>query len=554
MKPKNNPKNSSKSQPSLAAVPLDQRTWLAALVLLVVTAALYWPCVHNDFVDFDDLQYAGKNQHVLDGLTWSGVVWAFTTQVVSNWHPLTMISLMMDCQFFGPGPWGHHFINLLLHAVNTSLVFLVFRQMTGAFWRSWVVAALFGWHPLHVESVAWLAERKDVLSTLFWLLALWMYFRYVAARGANQVKAVKLFYGLALLFTALGLMSKAMLVTMPCLMLVLDFWPLGRFKTVPVRTLVMEKVPFVILVAVFSFVAFEVQNQTGAVGSTTYYPLSIRVGNALISYCRYVEKIFWPNNLAIFYPYPVTGVWPAEWVALAVLGIGVASFLFFMDRAKRPYLLAGWLWYLGTLVPVIGLVQIGGQAMADRYTYVPAIGIFVLVCWSIYDLVKGFRPAKIGLALVTGAVALACLVLTRQQVSYWQGTETLFRHALAVTQDNSMAHYVLASKLSDEGKLDEAIQEFRESLRINPNDSNEYVNLGVALLRNGQTGAAIEQFQEGIRRQPNNSNAHFNLGEAYFKLGMAGQAAAEFQKTLDLDPNDPDAPGMLAKAKAMMTK
>ncbi|HEV2394357.1 MAG TPA: hypothetical protein VG146_18565, partial [Verrucomicrobiae bacterium] len=423
---------------------------LVCLLLAFITVACYWPITRNGFVLFDDPRYIYQNPHVKAGLTWAGVAWAFTTGYASNWHPLTWISHMLDCQIFGISPGGHHFTNLLLHAINSVLLFLLLRQMTGAFWRSAFVAALFAWHPLHVESVAWAAERKDVLSTLFFLLTLWAYHKYctppvsirapaswtapvlwrfitppatdtpstVAAlpaksgRGLPQSKTFGVasrWYLLALLLFSLGLMSKPMLVTLPCVLLLLDFWPLNRLRTAAqgnagvspagsggvsppsqhryfpdgLWPLVREKIPFFLLSFAASVVTFLVQRGGGAVSSLVTVPFSLRVSNALLAYVRYISKTLVPVDLSVFYPLP------EHWPILAVAGAGllllVWSILFFRWSGRYPYLLVGWLWFLGTLVPTIGLVQVGSQSMADRYIYIPSIGLFLMIAWGAYD-------------------------------------------------------------------------------------------------------------------------------------------------------------------------
>ena len=398
------PETRSNPEPTMASAPVMARlrfpVWLIAVLLALVTIALYWPATSHDFVNYDDNFYVTSNVHVQNGLTLESLKWAFFNPVAANWHPLTLLSHMLDCQLFGLKPWGHHLTSVLLHAVNTVLVFLFLRRLTDAIWRSLLVAAVFGLHPLHVESVAWVAERKDVLSTCFGLLALIFYTRYVQCVTSDtcQVTGPKvipasvlsrvthhpsLFYGLALFFFALGLMSKPMLVTWPFVMLLLDYWPLERFKPGCAWRLVGEKIPFFALAAVASVVTFVVQQHGGALGEGENLPFGARSGNALISYCRYLAKMFWPTDLAIFYPHP--GYWPLERVFFAgglIVGISV---LLYVKRRRYPFLLVGWLWFGGTLMPVIGLVQVGGQAMADRYTYIPSLGVLIVAIWGAYN-------------------------------------------------------------------------------------------------------------------------------------------------------------------------
>src|SRR5208282_972454 len=371
------PTTKSKPDPTRAAIPIAARphfpAWLMVALLVVVTIALYWPAMRCDFINYDDPDYVTANSHIRGGLNWEGVKWAFSnTEQGTQWAPLMWLSHMLAWQLFGANPWGHHLLNVLLHAANTALVFLVFRQMTGAVWRSLILAAFFGWHPLRVESVVWVTERKDVLSTLFWMLTLWAYVKYVEANQAGNSKS-KIWYGTALVMFVFGLMSKAMLVTVPCVLLLLDYWPLERFKNNRAWQLVAEKTPFFALAAAASVVTCVVQKHGGAVATVENLPLGARSGNALISCCRYLGEIFWPADLAVYYPHP--GYWPLEWVLLAGVFLCGISVLLFVKRGRFPFLLMGWLWFIGTLVPVIGLVQVGGQAMADRYTYIPSLGM-----------------------------------------------------------------------------------------------------------------------------------------------------------------------------------
>ncbi|MEI8292270.1 MAG: hypothetical protein WCH99_22595, partial [Verrucomicrobiota bacterium] len=402
---------------------------LLAVLLALATLALYWPVTHADFVYLDDGQYVQTNPFVQQGLALNSLIWALTNPIMGNWHPLTMWSYMLDYEFFGLNPGGYHLTNILLHAVDTALVFLVFYRLTGARGRSWLLAALFGLHPLHVESVAWIAERKDVLSALFWLLAMWSYARYAGLADRQEAAKAKIFYRLTLAFFVLGLMSKAMLVTLPCVLLLLDFWPLKRLSPVGWRRLVTEKVPFIALAAAASLVTYFFQQSCGATTFIENIPMADRLQNAFISYARYLGKLFCPENLAIFYPHPKH--WPLGLVALAALLLVAVSLFVFLRRQHQPFLLVGWFWFLGTLVPVIGLVQVGGQAMADRYAYIPSIGIFVLLVWGASELLQKFRWQ---FSAVLAAITLAgCAVITRQQLPYWQNMETISRHALAVT-------------------------------------------------------------------------------------------------------------------------
>ncbi|MGO8742069.1 MAG: tetratricopeptide repeat protein [Limisphaerales bacterium] len=557
--------------------------WLMAALLVLVTIALYWPAMRYDFVSLDDPEYVTENPHVQGGLNWEGVKWAFcNTEQAAYWAPLMWLSHLLAWQLFGSNAWGHHLINVLLHAASTALVFLVFRRMTGAAWRSLILAALFGLHPLRVESVVWVTERKDVLSTLFWMLTLWAYVKYVEA-GKTQNSKSSLWYGAALAMFVLGLMSKAMLVTVPCVLLLLDFWPLERFKPNCAWRLVREKIPFFALAALASVVTFMVQKHGGAVASVENLPLGARSGNALISYCRYLGKLFWPTDLAVFYPHP--GYWPREQVLLAgVLIVGI-SMLLFVKRRRYPFLLMGWLWFCGTLVPVIQLVQSGEQAMADRFTYVPSLGVLILAIWGAYELTRRWRHQVVVLSVAGSAAIVLCLGLTRQQLGYWKDNETLFRHALKVTENNCLAHkalgdalikkgqideaisqyqeaivlipgyaeahYNLGTALQKNGQIDEAISQFQEAIRLNTEYAEAFNNLGTALQKKGQIDEAINQFQEAIRLKPGYADAHYNLANALLKKDQTGQAIRQFQEVIRLKPDDAEAHNNLGAALAM---
>jgi len=457
---------------------------------------------------------------------------------------------MLDCQLFGLKPWGHHLTSLLFHALNTALVFVLLRTLTGAVWRSLLVAALFGWHPLRVESVAWVAERKDVLSAFFGLLSLLFYARYAqASEAGSQRSEVNLrspAYWFAFLFLVLGLMSKAMLVTMPCVMLLLDYWPLRRFERSNQNThlstilrLVREKIPFFALAAVASLVTYAVQQQEGAVVTVENLPPGARAGNALVSCCRYLGKTFWPADLAVYYPYP--GYWPLAEVLLAGgLLTGISVFMF-MQRRRHPFLLVGWLWFVGTLVPVIGLVQVGSQAMADRYTYLPSVGVLMLTIWGAYELTRRWRHQATVLSLAGTAAMILCWALTRQQLGYWQDSETLFRHALKVTRNNYIACNNLGSALDQNGQSKEAVSQFQESIRLKPNYAVAHNNLAFVLGKQGQTDGAIGEFQEVIRLKPNDADAHNNLGNVLGKQGRINEAISQFQEVLRLKPDDASA-------------
>jgi Flp pilus assembly protein TadD len=533
------PATESNPAPTSESIPVMARSrfpvWLIAVLLVLVTMALYWPVTRCDFINLDDPAYVTENPHVQDGLNREGVKWAFcNTEQAAYWAPLMWLSHMLACQIFGLNAWGHHLINVLLHAANTVLVFFVFRQMTRATWRSVVLAALFGLHPLRVESVAWVTERKDVLSTLFWLLTLWAYAKYVEAAEVRNSKS-GMWYGAAIAMFVLGLMSKAMLVTVPCVLLLLDYWPLERFKPGCARRLVTEKIPFFALAAVASVVTFTLQKHGGSVASFEDVPLGMRSGNALISYCRYLGKLFWPTDLAVFYPHP--GYWPMGKVLLAGVLLCGISVVLFVRRRRYPFLLMGWLWFVGTLVPVIQLVQSGEQAMADRFTYVPSLGVLILTIWGAYELTRDWRCQMIVLSVAGSAAIILCIGLTRQQLGYWKDNQTLYRHALEVTENNYFAHSFLGDALLAKGQIDEAISQYQEAIRLKRSEARSHDFLGIALGRKGQTDEAIRQFQEAIRLKPDDANAHYNLGAALGKKGQTDEAIHQFQEVIRLTPD-----------------
>ncbi len=520
---------------------------LATLVALV-TVALYWPALSHDYVNYDDDLYVTENVHVQNGLTLENVKWAFSNPVAAIWHPLTMLSHMLDCQLFSLKPWGHHLTSVLLHAANTVLVFALLSQLTGAQWRSVMVAAIFGLHPLHVESVAWVSERKDVLSTFFGLLSLLFYVCYVKKSTVHGPQS-KVFYWLTLLFFALGLMSKPMLVTWPFVMLLLDWWPLGRFNPGSARRLVVEKIPFFAIAATASIVTCMVQQQTGALAEVEYLPLSARGANALISYCRYLGKLFWPTDLAVFYPRPAH--WPLPQVLLACGFTVSITMPCIFARKRYPFLPVGWLWFCGTLVPVIGLIRVGEQAMADRYTYIPSLGVLIMVIWGAYELTRQWRHQVMILSVAGGAAIILCLGLTRQQLGYWRNSETLFRHALAVTKNNYLAHNNLGIALAKNGRIDEAIQHFQEAIRLEPDFVYGHINLGKALDMKGQTDEEIGQFQEVIRLKPNFAKAHNTLGFALGEKGRINEAMDQFQEAIRLKPDFAEAHNNLGTVLGM---
>lgn len=529
-----------------------QKKVLLALLLGLLAATAYLPASRCGFVDYDDTDYVTENLKIQDGLTLPGVTWAFSTGHAANWHPLTWLSHMLDVQFYDLSPMGHHLTSLAFHAVNSALLFLLLMQFTGALWRSAFVAALFALHPTHVESVAWVSERKDVLSTFFALLSLWAYAKYAEKKARSTPHAWR-FYLLALALFVLGLMSKPMLVTLPFLFLLLDFWPLGRlqsslFKPKAVAPLLVEKTPFFLLAAISSVATFLVQHAGGATVSTTQFSLGGRVSNVLVSYVRYLGKLFWPDNLAVFYPRPAEWPWWQVGGSAAILVLITGFVLRF--ALTRGYLAVGWFWFLGTLVPVIGLVQVGEQAMADRYAYIPSIGIFIAVVWGIEEVVRPYKPLK--LIVTAGAIcALAAFFLgTWQQIRHWETTETLFRHAVLVTTDNPTAEEALASALSNAGKLDDAEHHSLNALRAKPDFPEAIITYAVVLARQGRLAEARAQLTDVLRRGSKDANVHFALAQAYASSGDIAQAIQQYQAGLRLKPENADALNNLAWIRA----
>jgi len=506
------------------------RPRVIGLSLALATLLAYLPATHDCFINYDDDNYITQNQVVQRGLTWAGIKWAFTTWHASNWHPLTWLSHMADCELFRLNPGGHHFVNVLFHAANATLLFMLLLNLTEALWPSAFIAALFAWHPLHVESVAWVSERKDVLSAFFALLALLSYVRFARENRRRN-------FWLAVIFFALGLMSKPMLITLPFVMLLLDYWPLQRlqdpqFKTRKVWRCVLEKWPFFLLAAFSSAVTFLAQRNE-AVASLAKVPLTLRFENAILAYVGYMLKAIWPVHLAVFYPLSKHIAWPFTATAAAVLVlISAAAWL---ERRRSPWLLVGWLWFLGTLVPVIGLVQVGDQAMADRYGYFPLIGIFIAVTFPIAERTNGFRFLKIVCAITGVLILSACLVLMENQLRYWRNSESLFSHAIAVTKDNALAHLNLGVALEEQNKPEEALIEYRKALQLDPRRHEIYNNIGKLLNDGGKPEAALNYCRESVRLNPKSPFSHNNLGLVLVELGHFDEAMGQFSQAAQLD-------------------
>jgi hypothetical protein len=475
--------------------------FVLALLLSVATLAVFARVIGFEFVNYDDPLYVSANLHVQEGLTLEGVRWAFTTFNAANWHPLTWISLMLDASIGGPDPRLFNLTNLILHLANTLLLFFFLERITGRPRRSAVAAALFAIHPLHVESVAWVAERKDVLSTLFLLLTLLAYAGWVKRPGPVRRFAVVLLF-------ALGLLAKPMLVTLPVLLLLLDAWPLRRKE--PWRRLVLEKAPLGAMSIATGVVTFVAQRHSGTMGSLAGYPLGVRIANAIVATATYLGQAIWPTRLAVFYPHPGASL-AASMVAGSAVVLAALTFWTIRVRRSRPYLLFGWAWYLVTLAPVVGIVQVGWQARADRYTYLPLIGIFLGVVWALADRFAD-RPAL--LSSLAGAVLVMLGIGAFVQAGWWRDSETLFRHALAVTDDNAVAHNNLGTALLRRRLLSEAEGHFAEAVHINPLYAEAHSNLGVALGRQGKIGEAILEFERALELQPDYPDARRNLDRA----------------------------------------
>jgi protein O-mannosyl-transferase len=520
-----------KAIPSPRAAIGDRTSFTIGLLLALVTLGLYAPVLGHEFIDFDDDAYVTANPMVREGWSWRGLDWAWTTGHATNWHPLTWLSHMTDCSLFGLEPAGHHATSALLHAANTVLLFLLLRRMTGAVWRAAMVAALFGWHPLHVESVAWVAERKDVLSTFFFFLTIWAYLRY-AEEFKVQGSKFKVFYGLSLFLFACGLMSKAMVVTLPFVLLLLDYWPLERFGAGVQTRLVLEKLPFLALSAAASVVTYLVQKSGGAVAQ--FIPIYYRVENAVLSYGRYLGRMLWPVRLSIIYPYSKE-VPRFDVCACLLLVLAAITGLVLLCR-QRKYMATGWFWYLGALVPVIGLVQQGQQSSADRFTYVPLIGIFLMIVWGVADLAAKWRLPAWAPGLAAALALAACAAGTEMQLGYWTDSGTLFRRALAVTTDNESAWNSLGVYLLTQGEEAEAFRCFNKSLTVARDNDAAWYNLGAYYWRHGRNAEALRCFTESLRLRERPGTC-YHVGLALQALHRRLEATPFFARAVALDPN-----------------
>ena len=528
-----------------------RREILICLLLVATTLAVYWQVTNHEFINYDDNVYVSENPHVQSGLTGEAFSWSFTTTRAGNWHPLTWLSHILDIQLYGLSPRGHHLTSILLHIANTILLFLTLRWITESVWRSAFVAGLFALHPLHVESVAWVAERKDVLSTFFWMLTVLAYVNYARVPKSKN-------YLLVLAFCSLGLMAKPMLVTLPFILLLLDYWPLKRlqFKPVvglaesktgratesggdelPLGRLIVEKVPLFILAGISSVVTLWAQQRVGALSGLEAVPLKWRIANSVLSYTSYIGKMIWPRGLAVFYPHPEDSlqIWK---VVLAGLFLLIVSVVVIRLAVRFQYGLVGWLWYLITMVPVIGLVQVGEQAMADRYTYVPLIGLFIIIAWGLADFAEVNRQRRTLVVILATASLLLFTISSWKQVRLWKDSTRLFNHTLKVTANNYVAHYNLGNALALQGNLAGAMTQYNKALRIKPYHAQVHNNLGNALALQGDLAGAVAHYRESLRINPNHVEAHRNLGVALDRQGKNEEAMRYYEEALKINPDD----------------
>jgi tetratricopeptide (TPR) repeat protein len=512
------------------------RALLVYSVIISATLIVYLPVNDFDFVAFDDPLYVVNNPRVQRGLTFKNILWSLTATEASNWHPLTWISYMTDIQIFGLNAGGHHLTSVGFHILNTVLLLVWLNTMTGEFWKSSFVAALFALHPLHVESVAWIAERKDVLSTLFCFLALLSYTHYCQKKIRQQ-------YLLSLFFFICALMAKPMVVTLPFVFLILDYWPLKRFpkmfyKNIQVQNkrvlghLLVEKIPFLMLSVLSCLKTLAAQHNAAA--SIEIIPLIPRIANSFISYTEYLAKMVCPFPLAVFYPLRMYSLWKLTASLFVFLSI---SFLATQKLRRRPWLAVGWFWYIGTLVPVIGLVQVGGQGYADRYTYIPLIGLFMMIAWQVPEMIQSWKHKTIALSVSATGILTVLWVLTSFQLRHWENNITLFEHALKSTSENFLAHNNLGISLGDKGNFDEAIAHFNQAIHIVPRYCDPYYNLGFTSYKQGDIQEAILHFQDGVACNPNSARAFYFLGDFYFELKQIDKTIIYYEKALKIHPD-----------------
>ena len=551
----------------MRTVSIKQSRWTLigiSIFLIALTWAVFGQTGNYQFVNYDDPLYVLDNAHVRAGLTWRGIAWAFTHVHSQNWHPLTTMSHMLDCQLFGVNPGAHHLVNVFFHSIAAVLLFILLAQITNSIWASAFVAAVFAIHPLRVESVAWIAERKDVLSGVFFMLTLLAYFRWTRKQTVGRYLAMSILF-------ACGLMSKPMLITTPIILLLLDYWPLNRSQKSEVRSqkssnppwtkLVVEKVPLFVLSIGSCFATLWAQNF--ALGSTQFLPLQWRVTNALFSYFEYVRQMFWPVDLIPFYVHPENRleIWRLLIAAISLIAL---TAIVIVRRKQNPYLLVGWLWYLVMLIPVIGIVQVGLQGHADRYTYLPQIGLDIALVWLIWDLTKSClprrsasakagRPQKIIMSAAAAIVLITLSSLSWKQTTHWRDTEALWRHTLAVTPDSDVAHAGLGGILFVRGQIDESIDHYERALRLRDGNVAAHFGLGRALAAKQKTDPAIFHFQKALSIQPDNIGASNDLGVMFASKGEIREAISAWQQSLSFDPDNADAANNIAWVRATAT-
>ncbi len=509
------------------------------LLIIVLTCIAYSPVLNNDFINFDDDVYVTDNFHIDDGVTLKNIQWAFTAVYAKNWHPLTWLSHMLDIQFFGMNPFGHHLTNLIFHFLNAFLLFIILKKMSGAYWKSLIVMGLFALHPMHVESVAWVSERKDVLSTFFWMLAIWIYTYYIKKPGIKQYLSV------CVCFT-LSLLAKPMAVTFPFVLLLIDHWPLGRCRITsarmqdsevlqyPLHILIFEKLPFFMISAASCGITFYAQNKGGALGSFDLYPLGTRLGNAVVSYTHYIIKMIYPINFAILYPHP--GMPDLHFLLISSFFIIFLVGISILTLKRFPWLFTGCFWYLGILFPVIGVVQVGAQGMADRYTYTPMIGIYILVVWSIAPLFYKMKLSQKTISFVSVFLILILIIplciQTFRQNQYWKDSTSLFQHAINITNNNYIAHNNLANAMMQKGKIKEAVFHYSEALRIKPDYPLALGNIGLALSKLGRRNEALDFYFKALAIEPENENIFTNIGNLFSELGNIEKAIHYYKKAI----------------------
>jgi len=503
-------------------------TYIVCLILVAITFIVFWQVHSFDFVNYDDDRYVSENPHIFSGFSLNNIVWLFTKDI-GRWHPLTGLTHMLDCELFGLNPGPPHLVNLFFHIINTLLLFALMRQMTGTLWQSAFVAGLFAIHPLHVESVAWISGRKDLLSTLFFLLTIAAYFRYVQNHSS-------VWYVLAFVLFALGLLAKPMLITLPFILLLLDYWPLQRFQfKIPLR-LIWEKLPFLALSIASTIATFFIQRSIGAVRTIESIPLTIRVSNAVVSYLKYIGKLIWPQNLAVFYPYTENLVPPWMTVIFALMLV-VVTIRVILAADKFRYLLVGWLWFIVMLAPVIGLVRVGDHAMADRYTYVSLTGLFIIIAWGATDLLAGWKYRRFILGLSAMLVIAALAIVAGIQTRYWRNSVTLFSHALKVTKGNYLANANLGAALLEQDKFDQAVEQLQLAIQTNPKCAEAYLNLADVYRKLGQYDNAIKVYDKVISVRPDCAPAYYELGITYGRLGRYQQAVDAFASAVRIKPD-----------------